>query len=471
MPSGEKTGPKSKDSSSVRSVIERRAEIVEEDVGSPAAHGVEGDLGSVRREGRGQLLIDVRHLDALDDVAVQSVEEQQVAAPFPAREDRDAVAVVRHGEIDALLRTGRHPLGDEVLVCRLPALRQVLEELALARRHDDDVGVLVIRRDRRDEVAGRVGPRRELGRGRVLDLEPLAEVDRLALLRQDLQVLLAQVPPELDVEVFAGLVEGALDGALDARSDLVAVLEEEIAHRVLAPFGGDEVEHGVAEAVGEEAVDAALRDLGDAVREHGVAQDHPVLVVLVVAEVRGHALQEPLRRVGGHRADVVAVEQDLELEDVRELVRDELLQLLVRQVHRQHHPVAGGQREGADALGDEVQIGVGLLEVRVVGVVDEVDGLRDLEIELARDVVVGALGERGHLLQGRGFAVVVVDREVRGLVGLPVEAVVDDLVLAEGVLRVVEEDLSPGRGGQHGHSERQDESPHAWSASFRSVSC
>src|SRR5678815_2490354 len=102
------------------------------------------------------------------------------------------------------------------------------------------------------------------------------------------RVLLAQVAAEPDVEVLTRDVEGPLDRALDARPDLVAVLEDEVANRVLAPLRGDEVEDGVAEAVREETVDAALRNLGDAVGKDRVAQDHLVLAVLVLAEVGSH---------------------------------------------------------------------------------------------------------------------------------------------------------------------------------------
>ena len=116
-------------------------------------------------------------------------------------------------------------------------------------------------------------------------------------LGQHLQEALAQVAAEADVEVLGGDAVGPLQDAVDVRAELPAVLEDEVAHAVLAPLRLDEVEDGVAEAVGEEAADAALGDLRDLVGEDGVAQDHLVLGVLVGGEVGGHALRQPLRGV------------------------------------------------------------------------------------------------------------------------------------------------------------------------------
>src|SRR5690606_8238297 len=70
-------------------------------------------------------------------------------------------------------------------------------------------------------------------------------------------------------------------------------------------------------------------------------------------------------------------------------------------------------------------------ELRVRRVVDQRDRFRDLVVELARQAVVGALGEGGHLLEQRRLFLVVVNVEVRCVVDLPVELLVLDLVLAE----------------------------------------
>ena len=93
-----------------------------------------------------------------------------------------------------------------------------------------------------------------------------------------------------------------------------------------------------------------------------------------------------------------------------------------------------GRAKAPMPSGMKLPSGVGLLELRVGRVIDDVDRLRDLEVQRARDLVVRALGVGRDLLQRHLLAVVEVDREVRRLVGLPGELVVDDLVLAEVVV-------------------------------------
>ncbi len=312
--------------------------------------------------------------------------------------------------------------------------------------------VVAERRDRGAEVARGERPHRDLGRALVGEAHAVAEVDRLAALGQHLEVALAQVPPELDVELLGRQGEGSLEDPVDVRPELAAVLEHEVPHAVLAPLRLDVVEDGVAEPVGEEAVNPALGDFGHLVGEDRVAQDHLVAGVLVGGEVGRHALGQPLRRARRVGPDEAAAEEDLELEDVRQLVRDELLELLVREVDREDHAVARREREGAETFRKEPLQGIGLFELRVRRVVDEVDRLRDLEVELARYFVVGAFGVGGDLLEGDLLALVVVDEKVGRPVVLPLERVVDDLVLAE--VRVVRvEDLGGGGGGP-----RQEES-------------
>jgi hypothetical protein len=113
--------------------------------------------------------------------------------------------------------------------------------------------------------------------------------------------------------------------------------------------------------------------------------------------------------------------------------------------------------KSSDALRDELRERVGLLEVRVRRVIDDVDRLRDLEIERPGDVVVGAFGIRRDLLERDLVAVVEVDGEVRRVIDLPVEVVVDDLVLAEVVeVRRKHRSLSGG-GGRGGEDEGEGE--------------
>ena len=68
---------------------------------------------------------------------------------------------------------------------------------------------------------------------------------------------------------------------------------------------------------------------GTLVVDDGVAQDHAVLRVLVLPHERRQPFHQPGGRIGGDRLAELPLEEDLVLEDVRQLVRDELQQLLV----------------------------------------------------------------------------------------------------------------------------------------------
>src|SRR6267142_6558499 len=67
------------------------------------------------------------------------------------------------------------------------------------------------------------------------------------------------------------------------------------------------------------------------------------------------------------------------------------------------------------------------------GVINDRDLFRDLEVELARKVVIGTFGHVHDLLQRRFFFIVEIDVEMCGVVDVPMELVVDDLVLPEWV--------------------------------------
>ena len=134
-----------------------------------------------------------------------------------------------------------------------------------------------------------------------------------------------------------------------------------------------------------------------------------------------------------------------------QLVLDEVLELLVGHVHREHHAVAGGHRERSDALRDELGDDVVLLELGVGGEGDQRDRIRDLVVEPAGELVVGGLGERSDLGQGWLDAIVEGDAEVRGRVHLPVKGVVANLVLAE----VLCGDRRGEQERQHGNNQTQ----------------
>src|SRR4029079_10080295 len=156
------------------------------------------------------------------------VQEEELPPSLAADEERDRVAVGRDREVDAADGPGRQPLRDDVLVLGLEPLRQVLEERALPAGDDDDVGVGPERRDGGAEVARRKRPHRELRRALLRQPLAAAAVDRLALLREDLDVPLPQEAPEADVEVLRRDVERSLQDAIDVRTELAAILEDEV---------------------------------------------------------------------------------------------------------------------------------------------------------------------------------------------------------------------------------------------------
>ena len=151
---------------------------------------------------------------------------------------------------------------DDVLVLRRPSGREVLPELPRLRREEGDVDVVLVRRQRRDEVARGGRRRADLERGALPapDAEPLAVLGGLSLDGEEREVLPAEVPAELQVEVVGLDLERPLEGHGDVPAEERAELEDELANGVLAPLGLDEVEEGVAEAVGGVAVDVDARD-------------------------------------------------------------------------------------------------------------------------------------------------------------------------------------------------------------------
>ena len=177
--------------------------------------------------------------------------------------------------------------------------------------------------------------------------------------------------------------------------------------------------------VGAVAVLLEARQLGDLVRDRGVAHRHEIEVVPEPALVVGEALVHPQ----GHLAVDEVARDEVELEDVGQLVGDQALQAVGRLVDGDHHPVARGLREGGHPFGHEPPEEVGLLELRVRLVEDDRDGEVDLVLEVGRDLLVPALRvghDPGEVLLELG---VVVHLEVRALVDPPREVVVVDLVL------------------------------------------
>ena len=87
--------------------------------------------------------------------------------------------------------------------------------------------------------------------------------------------------------------------------------------------------------------------------------------------------------------------------------------------------------EGADAFLRRARHDVLLLELAARLEQDQRDLVREVVLQLGADVLIRAFGVPGHALEMRLDLRVVVDDEVIGLVVVPVELVVADLVLAE----------------------------------------
>ena len=242
--------------------------------------------------------------------------------------------------------------------------------------------------------------------------------------------------------------EGVLDRLGDVvRQQALAELPQEVAD----PFGAvvllDEVEGRLAVTVGQEVERLQPVDRRDEPVHHGIADDHPVEVVFVAPQVAGETFHDPGGHVGAEGARQRLLVQDAELEDVRQLVADERVLLVGRDIHRQDHAVLDRQGEGSDELGDELEQGIGLLELHVRLVVDERDAELDLVVEELRQPHVLALGVGDDFLEERLLLRIVVHVEVRRLVEVPVEVLVGDLVLPERENAARAQD---GRGDEHG---------------------
>jgi hypothetical protein len=157
----------------------------------------------------------------------------------------------------------------------------------------------------------------------------------------------------------------------------------------------------VTVSVGEERQLGQILHRREDVVDHGVPNDHLVERVLVLAEVRGHAFHDPERSAGAEGAAEVALVEDRELEDVRQLVGDERVQLVGRLVDREHHAVLDRLRERPDLLADLAERDVRLLELGVRLVDDHRHAEPELVVELLADPQVRALGVRDDVLEER----------------------------------------------------------------------
>src|SRR5439155_18998130 len=129
------------------------------------------------------------------------------------------------------------------------------DQLAVVRRQQHDVELLLGRGQGRDQLARRRERRRERIPSRLLEADLLAVVERLVLLEKDREILLPEELRELQVELLEVERERLLERFLDivGQEDL-AVLEQEVPDPFAAVLALDVIEDGVPEAVDQESV-------------------------------------------------------------------------------------------------------------------------------------------------------------------------------------------------------------------------
>ena len=306
---------------------------------------------------------------------------------------------------------------------------------AVFRRDEDDVELLIaaVARHHGDEIARR--RRLDRDRARVVGFfrvrrQVLAVVGRPLLVAERLEAVF-QIFLELLVELARRHLERFFVRARAAADGALAQREEELPHAVLAPARFDELVERVAEVVdqaraAEVAVAFHLAHARDDVGDRRVAHGHQIERIPDAALVFGAAFMHPQRDVAAeqrHRDEVV-------LEDVRQLVDDQPVEQVRRQIDRQHHAVAlaFGEREHAFLRG--ARRDVLLLELAVRLEDDERHALVEVVPQVRADLLIRALGVARDPLEVPLVFGVVVDLEVVGLVDVPLELVVVDLVLA-----------------------------------------
>ena len=246
-----------------------------------------------------------------------------------------------------------HEIGEaEILV---EAFGEVADDRAVLGRdqHDVDFAILAVDGDDRDQIAGR--RRRDRERFGVLGLlgvgsEVAAVVGRPLLVAERLEAVL-DVAIEGLVELFRFHPEGFFVGVFAAADDALAQREQELADPFLAESRLDELEDRVAQVVDQpggalRAVAFELGHLRHDVGDRGVAHLHQVERRPGAALIVREPFVDPQR----HAAPDQRLRNDVELEDVRELVRDEAVEPIRRIVDRQQHAVAVGLGERADAF-------------------------------------------------------------------------------------------------------------------------
>ena len=403
---------------------------------SLSAHAREGDQLSVRREVRRFRRVDRRQVDAHLDLLRDHVLHDQRTVFFRAHEIGEAIALRRPGHprhrVPASARR-RQVLEAHALI---EAARQVADDRAVLRRDQDDVVLAVA------AVAGHAGD--QIARGRRFDRQHVGElalarigrqvaavVGRPLLVAERLEALL-QVAIELLVPFLGRDLERFLVGVVAAADHRTTQREDVGAHAFLAPFRFHELERGVTEVVDEARIAEAavvlhLAHLRHDVGDGGVAHGHDVERAPVAGHVVRHAFEHPQRHVAADQPG----RDDVELELVRELMDDQAIEQIGRLVDRHDDAIAAGLGERADAFLRRAGLHVLLPELARRREQDQRQLHRQIVFELGADVLIRALGIARDAFEMRLDLRVVIDLEVFGLVGVPLEVVVADLVLAE----------------------------------------
>jgi hypothetical protein len=181
----------------------------------------------------------------------------------------------------------------------------------------------------------------------------------------------------------------------------------------------DELEDGLAEPV-----DADIAHVGECPDRNEVSLQRriakPHLRVGIDApdgEVLGHSLHEPPGGRGGERVrqDALPVaEEDVDLERVHQLVRQDVVQLGVGSGEGQEDAPLQVLRHAPGARAEQLGDDVGLLEVAVGGVENDRRAAPDVVVQHRGQPVVGALGHQGRVVHGLAGSLVVVDVEMLG---------------------------------------------------------
>ena len=413
-----------------------RLQIDRVDIADAAAQRVEHNRPAVGREVRRLGLVDRRHRGPQLDIAREHVLDDERPLLLGAHEVREPIAPRRP-------RHPRHlePLAheDDVIEAHVlvEAAREVADDRAVLGRQQDHVELAVFSIHGRD--------RHQIARGRRRDREGVGVIGLLAV-RREIAAVVGR--PLLVAERLEPILQIALEGLIElvllhaerffvrvlaAADDALAQREQELADAFLPVLRLDELEDRVTEVVDESrvvrvAVAFELGHLRHDVGDRRVAHRHEIDRI----PLRALVVRQPFVHPQRHAAADERLRDDVELEDVRQLVRNEAVQLVGRLVDRQQHAVSRRLGERRDAF----RRGVGARDVLLLELAVRLEQHQrhfegEIVFEIGADLLIRALGVAGDALQVLLDLGVVINLEVIGGVDHPLELVVVDVVLAE----------------------------------------